>query len=257
MDKPRRTSAASRRTSPYPPRYPIFYPLLLDLRGKSVVVVGGGRVAERKVRTLLASQACVRLVSPVVTAALKKAIQKGKVLWRPRAFRRGDLRGALLVFAATDDPEINRRIGALARQGRRLVNVAKPPESSNFIVPAAFRRGDLIISVSTSGRSPALAKWVRQEMEKTFGREFSHVVRFLGRLRQGLFRRVSAESERRRIWNQVMGSKIPEMIRSGKIAQARSAFQKIAGLALSRPTGRYTSRSHSGTARRSVSQKSL
>ena len=232
---------------------PSHYPLLLDLRDRSVAVIGGGQVAERKVAALLSAQARIRLISPRVTARLKALARKGRVQWRPRPFRKGDLSGAFLVFAATNDLQVNRRVASLAVQAGRLVNVAKPPEDSTFLVPAVLRRGDLVISISTGGRSPALAKWVRRELEKTFGREYSRIVRFLAGVRQGIIREIPEESRRRQVLNQIVDARILELVRSGRTAQAGREVRKMAGSA--GPIGRYTSRSRIGRAKRSASQK--
>ncbi len=209
---------------------PTYYPLFLDLRDKNVVVVGGGRVAERKVKTLLSCHARIKLISPRITSVLKKMVGQGKLKWRPRVFRGGDLQNAFLVFATTDDPEVNRLIAVQAKQSNKLVNVANLPEASSFLVPAVVRRGGLLIAVSTSGHSPALAKRIRQELGRAFGREFSGFLKLLGRVRQVLLARIPTQTQRQRIFNRLVRSEILDLIRSGRLHSAKKRIQQITGL---------------------------
>ncbi len=209
---------------------PAYYPLFLDLQDKNVVVVGGGRVAERKVKALLNCHAQIRLISPRITPGLKKMVSRGKLKWRSRAFRGGDQRGAFLVFAATDDPEVNRLIAAQTKKTRTLVNVVNLPEASSFLVPAVVRRGGLIIAVSTGGHSPALAKMIRQELGRAFGREFSDFLELMGKVRQALLVRIPIQARRQRILNRLVRSEILDLIRSGHLHRARKRIGQITGL---------------------------
>ncbi len=207
-----------------------YYPLFLDLRDKNVVVVGGGRVAERKVKALLNCHARIRLISPRITPGLKKIVGLGKLKWRPRPFRGGDLRGAFLVFATTDDSEVNRLVAAQTKKRNTLVNAANLPEASSFLVPAVVRRGGLLIAVSTSGHSPALAKRIRQELGRAFGREFSGFLELLGRVRQALLARIPVQAQRQRILNRLVRSEILDLIRSGRLHLAKKRIRQITGL---------------------------
>ena len=229
MDKKRKTRRI-RSSLPKKHKAAHYYPLLLDLRRKRVVVVGGGRVAERKVRTLLASSAQIRLISPKLTPGLRKILRQGRFQWCPRNFRGSDLRGTPLIFVTTDDQEVNPLIADRARKLNKLVNVADHPERSNFIVPAIVRRGDLLIAISTSGHSPALARRIRQELEKSFGREFSYFVEILGRIRKALIARIPQEGRRKRIFHQLVRSEILDLLRSGRFALAKRRAREIAGL---------------------------
>ena len=140
------------------------YPLFLDLTNQPVVVVGAGKVATRKVRTLLTAGATVTVIAPVVTAALRRL---KAVRWLRRPYQAGDLRGARLVVAATDDLAVNRKVCAEAQRRRQLVNCAAPPDAGNFIVPAIVRHGAFTIAISTGGASPAAAKALRQKLERS------------------------------------------------------------------------------------------
>lgn len=126
-------------------------------------------MATRKVRTLLAAGARVTVISPAATAAIR---EMKDVRWRPRRYAAGDLRGARLVVAATDDQAVNRRVCAEAKRRRLLVNCIAPPEAGNFIVPALVRRGGIALAISTGGASPAFAKRLRQDLERFLGRGY-------------------------------------------------------------------------------------
>ena len=140
------------------------YPLFLDLTGQPVIVVGAGKVATRKIQPLLAAGAQVTVIAPVATPALRRL---KTVRWLRRRYQPGDLRGACLVVAATDDLAVNRQVCANARRRRQLVNCAAPPEAGNFIVPAIVRHGAFTIAISTGGASPAAAKALRQQLERS------------------------------------------------------------------------------------------
>lgn len=139
----------------------MYYPVFLDLRGKPVLVVGAGNVALRKVRGLLEAGAQVTVVSP----AHLPEFDKLPIVQRPRRFRRSDIRGQALVFAATDDRRVNHSVSEAANAAGIPVNVADAPEECAFLVPSRIRRGNLQVAVSTSGQSPTLAIAIRKKIE--------------------------------------------------------------------------------------------
>ena len=161
-----------------------YYPFFVDLRNKKVVVVGGGGVAERKVQGLLSADAQVKLVSPEVTEALGKMASDGLIDHAARAFVAEDLDRAWLVIAATDDTEVQELVYNEALSQRIFCNVVDLPEFCSFIVPSIVRRGDLCLSISTGGRSPALAQRLRKELEQSLGSFYGDYVSLLGELRQ-------------------------------------------------------------------------
>ncbi|MDD5226946.1 MAG: bifunctional precorrin-2 dehydrogenase/sirohydrochlorin ferrochelatase [Candidatus Omnitrophica bacterium] len=143
-----------------------YYPIGLDVAGKECVVIGGGRVAERKVTRLLEYGAQVTVVSPVLTPLLKKWVRQDLVLYRKKKFSNDILQKQHLVFALTNDLSVNRRIACEARKKNIPVNVAKPGKASTFILPAVLRRPSFSIAISTGGRCPKSARKIREKLEK-------------------------------------------------------------------------------------------
>jgi siroheme synthase-like protein len=176
----RRASAARRGGPPAP------YPLFVDLAGRHCVVIGGGRVAETKVSGLLAAGATVTVVSPSVTGALAEAARAGRIRLERRVYQEGDLAEVALAFAATGETAVNAAVAAEGRRRRVWVNAADDPAHCDFILPAIVRRGALAIAVSTGGASPALARVIREELERTIGDEYGVLVDVVGDVRETL-----------------------------------------------------------------------
>jgi siroheme synthase-like protein len=163
-----------------------YYPLFLKVRGKRCVVVGGGRVALRKVRALLEHGASIELISPSLCPELNQLAQAEKINIIHRNYEPGDLNSAFLVIAGTGDNEINYQVAVEARKRRIPVNVVDNPEQSDFIVPSYLRRGDLTIAVSTDGSSPALARKIRARLEKYFSEEYASLTNLVKEVRTEL-----------------------------------------------------------------------
>jgi precorrin-2 dehydrogenase/sirohydrochlorin ferrochelatase len=140
----------------------IYYPVFLDLRKKKCVVVGGGRIAERKIRQLLQAGADITLISPALTPALAKLVQASKVKHKERRYRDGDTKNAHLVIAATSNGHLN---GIIANNAPGLANAVDMPDFCSFIMPSVLRKGPLTVAVSSSGVSPALSKTLRKDLE--------------------------------------------------------------------------------------------
>ncbi|RJO62884.1 MAG: bifunctional precorrin-2 dehydrogenase/sirohydrochlorin ferrochelatase [Dehalococcoidia bacterium] len=168
---------------------PQYFPIYLDITRRSCVVVGGGEVALRKVQALLDCQAAVTVVSPVVCHGLLELSQKGDVKLILRKYKAGDLQGATLAIAATDERETNLQVSREAKERAVLVNIVDEPKSSDFIVPAYFHRGDITIAISTAGSSPALARKLRTRLESEFGLEYAVLVGLVNDVRLEIKRR--------------------------------------------------------------------
>ena len=160
------------------------YPVNLDIRGQLCLVVGGGLVAKRKVEGLLACGPRIVVISPELCEGLTVYWQKRQIEWKQREYRTKDLEGVKLVFAATDDNSTQQRIAKEAHQGEIPVNVITDPESCSFQVPAMFRQGELLITIATSGASPALAARIRKELEARYGREYGQLLILMAAIRK-------------------------------------------------------------------------
>lgn len=190
-----------------------YYPVFLNLTGRPCTVVGGGRVAERKVKGLVACEASVTVISPEITPGLAELHSRGELTWVERSYRAGDLAGAFLVIAATDDTEVQVLVHDEAERLGILLNVADVPDLCGFILPATVRRGDLAVSVSTGGKSPALARKLRLELEKKIGPEYRTLVDILGVLRPVVQGAVRPQVENEAMFNELLGRDMAEWIR--------------------------------------------
>ncbi|MDA8426718.1 MAG: bifunctional precorrin-2 dehydrogenase/sirohydrochlorin ferrochelatase [Treponema sp.] len=162
------------------------YPVNLDLRGRKVLVVGGGRVACRKAKDALEAGAEITVVSPAVDAELAALRDAGSLRQVPRRFEAADLEGCFLAIAATDDRAVNAEVSRAAFRGNILVNVVDDAALSNFTVPAKLRRGALLLTASTGGASPSLSREIRKKLEGIFGEEYAAYVEFMARLRPAI-----------------------------------------------------------------------
>ena len=145
-----------------------YYPIMLDIRGRSTIVIGGDRIAAEKAAALSTSGAIVRVLNPTFCdELLQQAEQKRITLWQ-KAYEPGDLAGALLVIAATNDQTLIDALCAETKERGQLLNIVDVPKYCSFIIPSILRRDQLTIAVSTEGASPGLAKRIRQSLEKLF-----------------------------------------------------------------------------------------
>jgi precorrin-2 dehydrogenase/sirohydrochlorin ferrochelatase len=193
-----------------------YYPVFLNLEGKLCVVVGGGRVAERKVLGLLRAGAVVKVISPQLTKKLTKLKEQGKIIGHLRHWRSTDIKKACLVIAATNDYSVNEKIYQQAEKQKIPVNVVDDPKHSSFIVPSLVKKGEIILAISTSGKSPALARFLRQKLEKVIGPEYIFLGKFLGKLRKWLFSKKIDSRERQRIFSLLVGERSLDLIRQKK-----------------------------------------
>lgn len=175
-----------------------FYPIMLRLDGKKVVVVGGGKVAERKVRGLLEAEADLTVISPEMTASLQTLADEGKIVWLPRSFSKEDIQEAFMIFAATNNRHLNQLVKDSAAP-HQLVTVADDPDHSNFHVPSRLQRGRLSIAVSTGGASPTLARKIREQLEHQFDKSYEAYLEFLFLKRQWILMEVEDASLKRKL----------------------------------------------------------
>lgn len=180
------------------------YPVFLSLQRRSCLVIGGGSVALRKAKDLLVCGARVRVVSPWLSAGFRPLVRAKKVAWSRRTFRPADLKGAWLVVAATDDDRVNAQAAREAGRRKTWVNVVDQPALCSFIVPSVVRRGKLRLAISTGGASPALAKWIRKDLERRYGPELKRLVSAMERVRGSVLRKVPSTSVRKRLFEKAL-----------------------------------------------------
>jgi siroheme synthase-like protein len=201
-----------------------YYPVFLSIRGKRCVVIGGGVVALRKVRALLDYGAKVTVVSPTLHPDLARLAEAGRIIPIRRGFRPGDLAGAIIAIAATDERVINQKVSEEARDRGVLVNVVDSSEQSDFIIPSFFRRGDLTVAVSTAGMSPALARKIRTKLEGLLGDEFALVLSIIGDVRSAFRQReigVAADA-----WQEALDlDLLIGLVQEGRLEEARDVLR--------------------------------
>jgi precorrin-2 dehydrogenase/sirohydrochlorin ferrochelatase len=196
------------------------YPVNLVLDGRPCLVVGGGRIALRKVEGLLACGAQVRVVAPRIDPDLRAVagVTVDERPWRP-----DDMAGAWLVIAATDDPAVNAAVFDAGQREGIWVNGADDPANCSFTLPSVVRRGDLQVAVSTGGRSPALSSWLRRRLEAEIGPEYGLLLDILATEREGL--KAAGRSTEGLDWNSALDSDMLDLIRTGDLAHARERLQ--------------------------------
>jgi precorrin-2 dehydrogenase/sirohydrochlorin ferrochelatase len=195
------------------------YPVSLVVAGRRCVVVGGGAVAARKAGSLMAAGAEVLVVAPTVSPEIRAL----PVQVAERPYQATDLQDAWLAIAATDDPSVNRRVSDDAAASRVWVNVADDPDACAFTLPAVLRRGPVTVAVSTGGHSPALAGWLRDQVGELLGPEIGRLAELLSEARDEL--QAAGRSTEGLDWRRALDSDMLELIRSGRMAQARERLQ--------------------------------
>ncbi len=201
-----------------------YYPLFLNLKEKKTVVVGGGKVAERKILSLIRTGAEITVISPEITKRIEKEKEKGRIRHISRQYRRGDLKNTFLVIAATDSRAVNEKV---SQDSPCLVNVVDTPELCNFIVPAVINRGPLTIAVSTAGVSPALSRSVRQELERMYGPEISDYLKFLKKIRAEARKSIRDPKKRGILLKAVASENMLKILRKNGCASAKGAAKDL------------------------------
>jgi len=198
------------------------YPINLDLNGKKCVVIGGGKVALRKVKTLLKAEAQVTVIAPSLTASLIELAKAEAIFYKSKEYMYGDLAGFFLAVCATDSSFVNAAAAKEAKEKHVLVNVVDQSVPSDFMVPAQVSRGDLLLTVSTGGKSPALARQLRLELEKEYGDTYGTLLDIIEKVRLELKMVLGDSKARETFWQQAMNTKILAFVKQGKLEEAEA-----------------------------------
>jgi siroheme synthase-like protein len=202
-----------------------YYPIYLDIEERAVLIIGGGEVCARKAETMMKYGGRVTIASPAFTDEIEQWAVDGRVVLRRKLYDESDLDGASIVIASTDDPCVNARIARDCRRRKIPVNVVDVTHLCEFIVPAIVEVGSIQIAISTGGKSPALARTLKEDLKKFIGAEYAEVNEVMGTLRAGAKKTLPTDVDRKRFFDGIIAAGILEMLRSGR---RREAFETIA-----------------------------
>lgn len=200
------------------------YPAFLSLRGKTCVVVGGGRVAARKVRSLQSTGANIVIISPLLHAKLQDLLATGAIRHIPAPYAKEHLAGASLVFAATNDPAVNQQVAQDAQQQSLWINIADNPDSSDFHVPATIHRQDLTLAISTAGGSPAFARYVRELLEQALHESLGQALDMIAQARSRIL--AAPKAQQAQLWDSLLSLHLETVIEKEGYTAARSCFER-------------------------------
>ncbi|MDP3283950.1 MAG: bifunctional precorrin-2 dehydrogenase/sirohydrochlorin ferrochelatase, partial [Desulfobacterales bacterium] len=206
-----------------------YYPVNLDIRNRKCLVVGGGDVGTRKVMTLIECGAFVRVVCINASEKLLKLAESGLIELKRRPYTGADLGGMFLVICATDDEELNRQVSLDAGEFNMLCNIADRPEACNFILPALVKRGDLVIAVSTSGKSPAYAKKIRKDLEKQYGVECADFLKLMGAIRKKLLSDSHEPEAHKPLFEKLIDKDFVQLIKNNDTDKIDSVLFEVLG----------------------------
>lgn len=208
-----------------------YYPVFLDVSGKKCLVAGGGRVGTRKAKMLFKCGAQVTVISLEFSSQLTEFAKTHPVTLKNKAYEEADTEKAFLVIAATGDRALNLKIKNDANHLNILCNIADQPEESDFLVPSVVNRGDLSIAISTSGKSPALAKKLREDLEKAFGWEYASGLMLLGRLREKLLQESHDPEGHKTIFEILVHQGLIQLLREGALERVETLLYEATGKA--------------------------
>jgi len=205
-----------------------YYPVFLDVQGKPVVVVGGGHVALQKIGNLVEAGAQVTLVSPQLIPELKQYADDGKIMHIKREYEDGDMEGYFLAFVATDDGATNKVVADEARSRRVWVNAVDDIPNCDFIMPGIVQKGELVVAISTSGLSPAMARKARENIEEFLGEEDAELLDLAGEIRRELNeKKIEVKGCERcgrghlDVWNAALNAEVKKLVAEGERAKAK------------------------------------
>lgn len=203
-----------------------FFPIFLDIKNRTSLIIGGGEVAARKVSLLLKAQGKIRVISPALCPELQKAFDQGLIEYQPRAYQSSDLDDAYLVIAATDNSNINRQVSEEACARHLPVNVVDQPELCSFITPSIIDRSPVVAAISTGGASPVLARLIRSRLETLIPAGYGRLAELANRFRDRVKARFDNPADRRIFWEKILQSGVAERVFSGHIEEADASMDR-------------------------------
>jgi precorrin-2 dehydrogenase/sirohydrochlorin ferrochelatase len=204
-----------------------YFPVCLDLKGRVALVVGGGAIAEGKIRQLLSAGAQIRVVSPQLNEALREMRERGDIEYVADEFAEQYLKGAWLVISATNRQTVNEHVARLAEAWGLLCNVVDQPALCNFITSSIVERGDLLISISSSGSSPSVAQRVRREISELIGQEYAALLELAAELRAAAKQQLTTYEQRRDVMQAFAESEALQLLRDGRRDAARDMGKRL------------------------------
>jgi precorrin-2 dehydrogenase/sirohydrochlorin ferrochelatase len=201
------------------------YPVNLKIEERSCAVVGGGKVAERKVLSLLEAGAKVTVISPELSSGLTELQAGGQITWLKKDYSTGDACRYFMVVCATDSQAINNRAAVEAREAGALVNIVDTPDECDFVIPSKIVRGDLLITVSTGGKSPAFSRQLREELETRYGEEYGVYLEMLSKRRAEIKDKLPKTKDRERFWRETLNSEVLNLLRQGQLKEAEAMIK--------------------------------
>lgn len=202
------------------------YPINLDLTGQACLVIGGGSVAERKVRRLLDEGAVVTVIAPALTPALQILAEEHQLSWQRRTYQPGDETTFFLIICATDDEAVSQAVSAAAKAQGKLLNVCDVPDLCNFTLPSIVRQGDLQLTISTNGKAPAFSRWLRKHLEQNFDERYGRWMAELAAIRKEGQTLLATSRDRQAFWRQALTDDVMDLVENNEIDAASSLLRK-------------------------------
>jgi siroheme synthase-like protein len=208
-----------------------YYPIFVALKGRPVLVVGGGNVAEGKVQGLLAASADITLVAPELTETLRDMVAMGRIRHTAREYEPADLGGYAMCFVATDDGAINAKVATDCRDRGIWVNAADDPENCDFILPAVVRSGKIVVAASTGGASPAIARRLREELTAFLDEDYAPLIELVAEVRAEV--RAASLTIDAETWQSAIDATLRTLVAQGRIDEARDRLRTALGVEMS------------------------
>lgn len=203
----------------------MLYPIMLDMRGRRCVVIGGGRIAYQKLETLVRTGAKITVIAPQINPEVLEFEKQGLLQIQRKEYESKDIADAFVVIGATNNRKINERISADGAKLKLLVNIVDTPDLCVFQVPASVKRDDLIIAISTAGKSPAVAKKIRKELEENYGNEYTELLELIDQWRSRIKKcELLTLPQREHLFNTIVQSDVLALLKQGKKEEARTKF---------------------------------